>query len=347
MTAFKGLGTYGDAVGVVTPLDHKLAQAAQVTKTTTPLVVRSGLFYAGATTIVSGTAGMSYSVAAYQLVTQRSAGAGVVFGGNDGTLSVATTAAPGSNSRIDVVYHWHREFALDGVNSNPVIGVVQGTAAASPTVPSLASFPGAIELARITVPAGVTATNSGTTITQTAPFTTADGGRVPFRSTTEMNLWLVATTNQLAWSIATGAIYRWDGTAWVHTSPYLDMTATANYAVTATKQVIATWTTEEARVGLPAISAGVFTATVAGRYAVSAFGTFSTGSGVACYLDVRKNGSQVLSANSDGSSSSIGSFANASSEVNLSVGDTLSVFAARTAGSMTDRRFSIRYIGPA
>jgi hypothetical protein len=216
MTAFKGLGTYGDAVGVVTPLDHKLAQAAQVTKTTTPLVVRSGLFYSGATTIVSGTAGMSYSVAAYQLVTQRSAGAGVVFGGNDGTLSVATTAAPGSNSRIDVVYHWHREFALDGVNSNPVIGVVQGTAAASPTVPSLSAFPGAIELARVTVNAAATATNgAGVTITQVAPFTTVDGGVVPFRNKTAVDLFSNALTGQEALALDSGISYKWSGSEWL------------------------------------------------------------------------------------------------------------------------------------
>lgn len=232
MTAFKGLGTYGDAVGVVTPLDHKLAQAAQVAKTTTPLVVRPGLFYSGATTIVSGTAGMAYSVAAYQCVTQRSAGAGVVFGGNDGTLSVPTTAAPGSNSRIDVVYHWHKEFSLDGGDSNPVIGVVQGTAAASPTVPSLAAFPGAIELARITVPAGVTATNSGTTISQVAPFTTVDGGRVPFRNKTAMDLWTTAVTLQRAYAIDTGIEYLWDGTAWVSTDPVWTTWATAPTNIT-------------------------------------------------------------------------------------------------------------------
>ena len=215
MTAFKGLGTTGDAAGVVAPLDHKLAQAAGVTKTTTPLVIRPGLFYSGSSTIVSGTAGMAYSVAAYQIVTQRSASAGVVFGGNDGALSVATTAAPGSNSRIDIVYHWHREFALDGVDSNPVIGVAQGTAAASPTAPSLAAFPGAIELARITIAAGVTATNSGPTITQAAPFTSSDTGKVPFRTTTEMNLWTTALTDQLALDLSSQITYRRSGSAWV------------------------------------------------------------------------------------------------------------------------------------
>lgn len=214
MTAIKGLGTMGNGVGVVTPLDHKLAQAGLLCKTTTPLGVRPGLFYNGTSTIVTGTAGMAYSVAAYQLATQRSATAGVVLGGNDGTVSVATTAAPGANSRYDVVYHWHREFSADGVDSNPVIGVVQGSASATPSVPSLAAFPGAIALATILVPAGVTATNAGTTITQTAPFTAVDGGIVPFRTKTEMDAWTSALIGQLARDLASQIVYRWNGAAW-------------------------------------------------------------------------------------------------------------------------------------
>lgn len=186
MAATKGLGTTGDGAGVVTPLDHKLAQAGLIAKVGAGSnLIRPGLFYDGVSNIVTGTAGMSYNVAAFTCVTTRGAAAGAVLLTNDGTVNVVTTAAPGSNSRIDSVYLWPREFSLDGVDSTPVIGVVQGTAAVSPVAPSLAAFPGAIELARITVPAGVTATNSGTTITQMAPFTTLQGGVLVFRNATE------------------------------------------------------------------------------------------------------------------------------------------------------------------
>ena len=219
MTAFKGTGTTGNGVGAVTPLDFKLALASLAAKTTTPLLSRPGVIYSGNQTLVTGTAGMAYSVAPYQIVTQRSAGAGAVFGGNDGTLSVSTTAAPGSNSRIDIVYHWQREYSLDGVDSNPVIGVIQGTAAASPTAPSLAAFPGAIELARITVPAGVTATNSGTTITQTAPFTALDGNVVQFRNKTAIDLWTNPLQGQMAEDLSTGAVWRWYDLYNVSTNP--------------------------------------------------------------------------------------------------------------------------------
>jgi len=213
MTAFKGLGTYGNAAGVVTPLDHKLSNAGQFAKTGSQ-TIRTGLVWGGVSNIVTGTAGMSYSVAPYQCVTQRSGAAGAVPGGNDGTVSVATTAAPGSNSRWDVVYHWHREYSLDGVDSNPVIGVIQGTAAASPTVPSLAAFPGAIELSRILVPTGVTATNSGTTITQSAPFTAMAGGVIPFRNSTERDAGTFLE-GQLGWLIDTDQMQYYSGAAWI------------------------------------------------------------------------------------------------------------------------------------
>ncbi len=214
MAATKGLGTTGDGAGTVTPLDHKLAQAGMLAKVGAGSnLVRPGLFFDGVTNIVTGTSGMSYNVAAFTAALTRGAAAGVVLLANDGTVNVPTTAAPGSNSRIDVVYVWQREFSLDGVDSNPVIGVVQGTPAAVPTVPSLAAFPGALELARITVPAGVTATNSGTTITQTAPFTCMAGGVLPFRSTTERNAATVAE-GQLGWLLDADLLQRFDGSSW-------------------------------------------------------------------------------------------------------------------------------------
>ncbi len=206
-----GLGTYGNAVGTVTPEDHKLAQAGLIVKDTTGKA-RPGLFWEGNETIVTGKANMSYDVARFTAVTSRGATSGAVLLANDGVVNVVTTAAPGSNSRIDIVYVWQREFSLDGTDSNPVIGVAQGTAAASPVAPSLSGFPGAVELARILVPAGVTATNSGTTITQTAPFTAAAGGVVHFRNSTEMDAETTLPIGTLA-EVA-GAQYVYNGSAW-------------------------------------------------------------------------------------------------------------------------------------
>jgi hypothetical protein len=239
VTASKPLGTYGDGVGTVTPLDHKLAQSGLLAKTSTANLVRSGLFYNGNSTIVSGAANMSYNVAAFTAVLTRGATAGTVLMANDATYNVVTTAAPGSNSRYDVVYVWAREFSIDGTDSNPVIGVVQGTAAASPTVPSLAAFPGAIELARILVPSGVTATNSGTTITQKAPWTATAGGVIPFRTTTERD---EGTYNegQLGWLIDTNALEIYNGSAWVSNTPRVIPSAATNGTVSSAGVVTST-----------------------------------------------------------------------------------------------------------
>lgn len=213
MAATHGEGVYGNAVGVTTPVEHKMAQVGPILKTGVN-TIRPGLFWDGNPVVVTGRANMAYDVRAFTIATTRGATAGAVPWSNDAaTTNLATTAAPGSNSRIDIVYAWHREFALDGTNSDPVIGVIQGTAAASPTAPSLAAFPGAVELARVTVPAGITATTSAT-ITQTAPFTTTADGTPVFRTTTEMNTYTPLKVGDLAWCIADSSTYRWNGTAW-------------------------------------------------------------------------------------------------------------------------------------
>lgn len=212
MTATYGVGTYGNAAGTVTPLDHKMANLGQIAKTAAN-TIRPGLFWDGSATVVSGKANMSYDVRAFTCVTSRGPTLGAVLLSNDAVYNVATTAAPGSNSRYDVVYIWQREFAIDGSDSNPVIGVVQGTAAASPTVPSLAAYPGAIELARILVPSGVTATNSGTTITQTAQFTATSGGVIPFRTTTERDAGTYVE-GQLGWLIDSDRVEVYNGASW-------------------------------------------------------------------------------------------------------------------------------------
>lgn len=233
MTAQPGLGVTGNGVGVTTPLAHRLAQSGLVAKAGgTRNLIRPGLFYDGASTIVTGTAGMSYDVAAFTAALTRGAGQGTVLLANDGTVNVPTTAAPGSNSRIDIVYVWQRDFAIDGTDSNPVIGVVQGSPAASPAAPSLAAFPGALELARITVPAGVTATNTGTTITQTAPLTAAAGGSIPVLTVSALPS--SSVEGQRAVVLDTGIDYRYTGSAWVaqYEEIATPITASGGYTIT-------------------------------------------------------------------------------------------------------------------
>lgn len=243
MAATHGEGEYGNGVGVTTPLEHRIAQLSDFVRTG-PTTIRTGVLWDGNATIVTGRANMAYDVRAFTIATQRSSSQGVVKWGNDATVTVSTTAAPGSNSRYDSVIAFHRDFAAGDANSDPLLTVVQGTAAASPTPPSLAAYPGAIELARILVPAGVTATNSGTTITQTAPFTASAGGIIPFRNTTERDAGTYLE-GQLGWLIDSNQTQVYDGTTWpsigsqiVVPSAATNGSVTANGVVTSTAQTL-------------------------------------------------------------------------------------------------------------
>lgn len=87
---------------------------------------------------------------------------------NDGNVNVPLKAAPSANSRIDVVYVKQHETRppMSDDSDFPVFGVAQGVAAATPVAPSVPA--GALALAQVLLPAGVSNTAaSGVVITQT------------------------------------------------------------------------------------------------------------------------------------------------------------------------------------
>lgn len=137
---------------------------------------------AGAATLVTGKTSMAYDVAPFKAALSRIAG-GVELVANDAVMSVATTAAPSANSRLDVIYVRSR-FTQHADGSNvPEFGVAKGTAAAIPTKPAIPA--GALELATAEITSTTTTTGTAV-ITQSAPFTAAAGGVVPFRNPTAM-----------------------------------------------------------------------------------------------------------------------------------------------------------------
>ena len=87
---------------------------------------------------------------------------------NDGNVNVPLNAAPSANSRIDVVYVKQHETRSPMSDSSdvPAFGVVEGTAAAVPVAPAVPD--GALALAQVLLPAGVSNTAAaGVVITQT------------------------------------------------------------------------------------------------------------------------------------------------------------------------------------
>lgn len=189
--------------------DTRLLVAAMVESGTTGKP-RAGVLPSHYNPLVTGTAGMAYSVAAFAAVTARS-GMGAELVANDGAATVATTAAPGANSRIDVI--WVRSlFTTTGdASTDPVFGVTQGTAAFSPSKPAIPA--GALELATAVVLSTTTQTSTAV-ITQTHPYTAMEGGVVALRNKDEENAWAPAD-GSLAYRIDLNLPRVRTGGAWV------------------------------------------------------------------------------------------------------------------------------------
>lgn len=108
---------------------------------------------------------MSVTVHPFNAVLNRY---GALLVQNDGNANVALSAAPSANSRIDVVYVKQNETRspMSDSSDNPIFGVVKGVAAATPVAPDVPD--GALALAQVLLPAGVSNTAAGgVVITQT------------------------------------------------------------------------------------------------------------------------------------------------------------------------------------
>lgn len=116
--------------------------------------------------LVTGNSGsMSVTVHPFNAVLNRY---GALLIQNDGNVKVPIAAAPSANSRIDVVYVKQNEARSPMSDSSdvPEFGVVKGTAAATPVAPSVPA--GALTLAQVLLPAGVSNTAAaGVVVTQT------------------------------------------------------------------------------------------------------------------------------------------------------------------------------------
>lgn len=185
MTGYTGIHVHQDATDTgTTAQGGRLATGGQLAHDgSSPLDVRLGVLMDDGSPVVSGAGDMSYNVRAAVFVCAYSDANGPTLSANDAAVNVATTAAPGSNSRIDTVWVRQNLLTADGGSGTAIgleFGVVQGTAGASPTAPAAPS--GALALAFVTVTTGATAT-SGLTFTRAHAWTVANGGIIPMTST--------------------------------------------------------------------------------------------------------------------------------------------------------------------
>lgn len=149
------------------------------------LLTVGGASAANGNVVVGMSNRMAVTVRPFQAVLNR---LGALLIMNDGDVTVPLQAAPSANSRIDVVYVKQREkrAPISDSEDGPIIGVVTGTANLTPTAPQVPD--GAVALAQVKVPSGVTNTTApGVVITQVYPFAATRGEELRFRSKSDMD----------------------------------------------------------------------------------------------------------------------------------------------------------------
>lgn len=154
---------------------------------------------------------MAVTVRPFQAVLNR---LGALLIMNDGDVVVSLQAAPSANSRIDVVYVKQRErrAPISDSEDGPIIGVVTGTANLTPVAPQVPD--GAVALAQVKVPSGVTNTTaSGVVITQVYPFAATRGEELRFRTKGDMDAF-AALDGTKAVTLSDNAHYVRSGGEW-------------------------------------------------------------------------------------------------------------------------------------
>lgn len=173
MALIRGLFARKDATRGTTPVEARKALSGIFTPAAS-FGARAGVL-SGMT--VTGMAAWSYGITAGHLATSRSVSDGVILSANDGVATVATTAAPGTGGRIDLIWVKHSDVDMGDATSDNVFGVTQGVVSGSPVAPALPT--GAFELGRAQVMAGATGTShANVTITNSAVRTGLRGGTI-------------------------------------------------------------------------------------------------------------------------------------------------------------------------
>lgn len=324
-----------------------------------PLDVRAGVLVDNGGALVSGAGDMSYNVRAFRAVSLASAANGPTVGANDASVNVATTAAPGSNSRIDVIWARQHLVSGDGASDSDVIyeiGVTQGTVSASPSAPAVPS--GAVALYNATVTSGVTAT-SGLTFTRVHAWTVANGGVIPVMTSGErsaitpyegMVIWY-GPSQQLQVRNGSAA---WESVGRGQANPIIVTTIPSDVSVpNLSSTAITTWsqhaTHSKPGTGFFSLSAGVITCTKAGLYRVGASLKWSSGSS-----GYRQTMIQISGSDAAVGRSGEGGFSTAERVLYLTAGQTLSITARHNNGgsltvqadlSVVATSFRVEYLG--
>lgn len=179
----------------------------------TTMLPVAGILDSSQNNLVSGNSdSMSVTVHPFNAVLNRY---GALLIQNDGDVKVPLNAAPSANSRIDVVYvkqHEKRPPMSDD-SDFPVFRVMTGVAAATPVAPSVPS--GALALAQVLLPAGVSNTAAaGVVITQTYIGAAMKGDMLRVQTSAQRDALPKVPDGTLVHNMADGCDYVRKGDKW-------------------------------------------------------------------------------------------------------------------------------------
>lgn len=179
----------------------------------TTLLPIAGILDRSQDNLVTGNSdSMSVTVHPFNAVLNRY---GALLIQNDGNVNVPLNAAPSANSRIDVVYVMQHETRSPMSDSSdvPAFGVVEGTAAAVPVAPAVPD--GALALAQVLLPAGVSNTAAaGVVITQTYIGAALKGDMLRVQTSAQRDAMTGAPEGTLLHNVADGCDYVRKGDKW-------------------------------------------------------------------------------------------------------------------------------------
>lgn len=151
---------------------------------------------------------------------------------NDGNVNVPLNAAPSANSRIDVVYvkQHEKRSPMSDSSDIPAFGVVKGTAAAAPVAPAVPN--GALALAQVLLPAGVSNTAAaGVVITQTYIGAAMKGDMLRVQTSAQRETLTMVPDGTIVHNVADGCDYVRKGSKWRGWNmPWTDIHLGANKA---------------------------------------------------------------------------------------------------------------------
>ncbi|ASR83813.1 minor tail protein [Arthrobacter phage PitaDog] len=201
-----------------TPAEARLALGATLIENA-PGVPRSGVMETGDTTLVYGSgASMTYYIDPAHFVVHRTQGEGAYVFMNEGIQTVAASAAPGTNSRIDLIWVKQNDVAKGDANNLAVPGVTVGTTAAVPTAPYGSVPAGALVLAEAVVSAGQTLASQAS-YTQVFSYTATRGSLIKVRSKADRDLITTPVVGQCVMRLdRNNHVQQWNGSAWKYIS---------------------------------------------------------------------------------------------------------------------------------